>query len=696
MAQNQFKLRYLPNLDGSESSTALTNNNTAFYHTYLGDDSTGDGTREKPYRSAGKALLKGKTYTVFRGLTNEAISNLTTILIGDDINQTLITSNYSVIVRCYNLTVDNLPNTSNYSEINRIISLGDSNRGQAGYVSNSSGGCTFLSSFNLANPQVNYWGVSMIKCTVVKQVNTSYSSAMTTQPWRLQDWILGGINFGTSYTAITFRYCVFPSDSIFSYLGVPIVHPALTDNSTENINLLRNAFIAAGMPSTAFDFYFPIDSFGNIIFKYINETVNGGGVSNIYNSYNAKLTGTLSAAISANSAKTSITLTVADSSIWPASGRVFMPTSADYTANGVTMPAGSYEVYNYSSVTINSSTSITLNGSYTFKAAHASSSICTKRATVIDTSLNPSPTNEALWASATGGYVGGMRAAYDSIQSNMTSIVVVDEATGADTATAGDLIYLNSAAEFVFNNLSTQTWNRFRDKTTIKIELGSTFKGGGGRSTDGSPFGYYIGKKQNLIGTTKYYAGDTLTVGKWYKVFNDTAISVSNAIIYNSVQYLPEYTFCCVAGATTFSLLNAGTGTYVMEIIADVLESIEIIPYDDMTTESAFPKFSCPIVGDCKLLYYTAAGATRYGKTAGNPVLFADLALANLLADFGSISNKISYYDSWAISNADQEFFVLADPSLTSPKSTYFTTAIPTIRYYRRSINAHFDKPYDY
>lgn len=41
---NLFKTRYLPNPDGTESTTALTNANTVFIHTYLGDDSTGDGT----------------------------------------------------------------------------------------------------------------------------------------------------------------------------------------------------------------------------------------------------------------------------------------------------------------------------------------------------------------------------------------------------------------------------------------------------------------------------------------------------------------------------------------------------------------------------------------------------------------------------------------------------------------------------
>lgn len=86
---NLFKTRFLPNPDGTESTTALTNANTVFIHTYLGDDSTGDGTREKPYRSMTKALTKAGAYILFRGLINETF-NSAKIIIGDDINQVLL------------------------------------------------------------------------------------------------------------------------------------------------------------------------------------------------------------------------------------------------------------------------------------------------------------------------------------------------------------------------------------------------------------------------------------------------------------------------------------------------------------------------------------------------------------------------------------------------------------------------------
>lgn len=757
MAQNLFKTRYLPNADGSESSTALTNANCAFVHTYLGDDNTGDGTRQKPYRSATKANLKGLTYILFRGLINEYFAlPYSRTIIGDDINQVLLQVNYSpTFTRSTNITTDVQTYDLNYSYYgNRIICTAKS-------FFSSSGSSTSYYVLNIGKQQpafafisttIHYTDHGTYRFFVMTSANSNY------QYIRYLNSICFGV-FGLYAASIhQVRYCVLNQMVVYRLAGVNIVIPALTPDAKANVQLIRDAFTAAGLSSTYTDktVLFPIDSFGNETCQVVREERDGGTHKNIFNKYDAILTGTLSAAITANSAKTSITLNVADPSKFPATGDVFIPNSGSYTANGITIANG-FEVFTYTSIAVGSGT-VTLTGaSYTFKVAHSMSDTCKLYLDPTDFSLNPDHENVALFASDTGGFVGWSRPAYDSIQSNMTSVIVVDEATGADTATAGDLIQLNSAGEFVFNALSTQTWNRFRDNVTKYIPQGSAFKGGAGRSTDGSPFGYYIGKKQNLIGTTKYYAGDALTVGKWYKVFNDSAISVSNAIIYNSVQYLPEYTFCCVSGVTTFSLLNAGTGTYVMEVLADVMESIEILPVDfrsiitsnlsglvttipvnstsgfptsgtlyignktfvytsidatnfygssqDVGTViagytadkvSTFPLFSTPINGECKLLYYTSAGASRYGKTAGNPVLFADLAVANMITDFGSISNKIAYYDSWAISNADQEFFVLGDPSLSSPKSTYFTTAIPVLRIYRRSINAHFDKPYDY
>ena len=601
MAQNQFKTRYVPNFNGTESTTALTNSNCAFVNTYTGDDNTGDGTRQKPYRSMTKALLKGTTYIIFRGVINEAfIIGGGAYIYGDDINQVVVTSNYTITLI-----------TNGFKRLSRCTISGNVTTVSSSNSDTSLAGVIVTS----GNVSVSYNSSQASYFCILKSITCAYGATSNSFPlysiadntylspyvqnrgvtyWSFRDNILFGLdtNNPTVYAGEIIQYCVIIANSPLRLNGINAIIPAYTNDPIANVALFKNAMLCAGYSQSWIDGHMPLDSFGNETNRVVKE-YRAGGLANVFTSYYEDSTGILSSAITAGTAKTSITLTVSDSSKWPTTGWIFMPTSSDYTANSITMPAGSLECFTYTSVTINSSTSITLNGSsYTFKAAHAISSSCTRYGDLKGYSLNPDNSNVALFSSSSGGYCGARLQAYDSIQLNMTPVVVVDESTGADTATSGDLIELNSVGDFVFNSLSTQTWNRFRDSVTKYIPQGSAFKGGGGDSTDGSPFGYYIGKKQNLIGTTKYYAGDTLTVGKWYKVFNDNAISVSNAIVYNSVQYLQEYTFCCITGVTTFSLLNAGTGTYVMEIIADVLESIEIIPYDDMTTESAFPKFS--------------------------------------------------------------------------------------------------------
>jgi hypothetical protein len=124
MAANLFKLRYVPNPDGSESGTTLTDSNTVFVHTYLGDNATGDGSRANPYRSVQYAVTakSGATYIVFRGIINEAFST-SKVIIGDDINQMLLFSNYSVSINSIiNMTTDWSLIPSHYYSNYRIIS----------------------------------------------------------------------------------------------------------------------------------------------------------------------------------------------------------------------------------------------------------------------------------------------------------------------------------------------------------------------------------------------------------------------------------------------------------------------------------------------------------------------------------------------------------------------------------------------
>lgn len=676
---NLFKTRYLPNVDGTESTTYLTNANTVFIHTYLGDDSTGDGTREKPYRSMTKALTKAGTYILFRGVINEVFSTTKT-LIGDDVNQYLIKANYLVTTNTItNLTVDILSFQASGSS-NRVIYLSNNVLGSYGNISsfclyNGVGG-----GINGANKYNN--------CTIDTFLGTFDKAGIPFNNSIIRKTI-NMVNLGSSIW-----HSVFPSNCIFKYNGTNIIQPNFTNDSRLNIELIRNAYITAGMSSTNVALMFSKDSFGNELCLIIKEQRAGGSHPNVFNKYAETLTGTLTSVITQNQAKTSIQLTVADSSKFPSTGDVFISFTGTYTNNGALITDGN-EVFTYTSVTINSGTLITFNGaSYTFKVAHSNGATCTRYGDVLNFTLNPDPLNEALWASDTGGYVGCFRPAYAcDVETGLSAISNVDE-NGANSG-SGDLFQIVNG-ELKFNSSSSQLWNRMSDTTTINIPNGSNFKGLNAMSQDGSPFGYYIGKKQTLISPTAIAAGNALTVGKWYKVYNDNGSSVSEAIVYNGVQYLPEYTFLCITGVTTFSTLEPGSGSYVKEILSGVLESIEILPYNDMTTPSTFPKFSAPLMGECKLIFYTASGAARYGKTAGEPVKFADLDLANMITNFGTVKNKISYYDTWAISNADSEFYLLTNAGLSTTLKSYFTQDIPAIKYLRREINGHFDMPYDY
>lgn len=79
-------------------------------------------------------------------------------------------------------------------------------------------------------------------------------------------------------------------------------------------------------------------------------------------------------------------------------------------------------------------------------------------------------------------------------------------------------------------------------------------------------------------------------------------------------------------------------------------ESIEVIPYDDAVTPSAFPRFSAMFNDKVQMWYHAA------GSKVGLPVLFNDL-----LAYFTIVTDKsLAEYGSWAVTNADYETFTLS------------------------------------
>jgi hypothetical protein len=582
MAASLFKTQWVPNQDGTDSTTPCNSSNAAFVHTYLGDDLTGDGTREYPFRSVNKALQKsGISYVVFRGVVNEYFSANKT-LIGDDINQNLITSNYGSLSQgLIRMTLDSMwfPRMNTANTVFNIY--GDIGGAPTSIISYS-----LVKHTSAVSPDGGLKNITAFNLSVVGGYYNYY--------FNINSIVIGSLNVILDNGYL--KYCIFPSSCVFQHNGVAVATPTWTNDPKANVQLLRNAYVSAGMSSANALTLFHQDSFGNETCQVVWEQRNGGTLPNIFNAYNP------------------------DGSV------------ADYT-------------------------------------------------------LNPDIHNVALWASDIGGYVGFLKPA-ETI--SMSDSIINVNADGSDDTTSGNLLQLSTSG-LIFNNLSTQTWNRMRSNAVIYIPNGSKLKGAAVMSQDGSPFGNYFGKLQPLIDTVQVNPGDTLIVGTWYKVLNDTAKSIDYSILYNGSQYLPEYTFLCVSAATTFSLLNSWSGSYVKKIIADPLESIEILPYDNPATPSAFPPFSAPLMGDVKLLFYTAAGASRYGAVSGNPVLFSHLANSNFAIDFPAlVTNKIVYYNNYAISNADQEYVQLGINTI------YFSTAIPTLSYFKTELNAHLDVVYDY
>ena len=587
MSSNLFKTKYLPNYDGSNSATVLNDSNTAFIHTYIGDDSTCDGTRAYPYRSMGKALLKGMTYIVFRGVINEPFSTNTNI-VGDDINQIIIGTDYST----YNPRSRRL--TTSLSNITYVQNQAYGGNIYTGNISTNSLGKNnlFKLTYTLAPTDSDSIYNDTINNLIVFNGNTiQYGYSVTMR----NSIVIGSLNILAS-SSLTMTYCVFSTSTIFKYNGTTITTPTWTNDSKTNMGLLKTALLAKGMSLSAYNLCFPVNGFGEDTCRIIWENRNGGTHPNIFNKY-------------------------------------------DGSGN------------------------------------------------VLDWTLNPDMNNESLFCGDTGGFVGCFRptSAINSTSGNALGNVVDVDVNGNDTVNVADLMVKNIDDTISFQTSATsQTWNRLRGTSTITIPGGRVFKGINGITLDGSPFGHYIGKHQNIMDVTHINEGGTLTTGYTYKVCS-TVHDITHAIIYNGVQYLPDYFFKCIAGVTSFSLVSSGSGAYLQRVLCDPLESIEIIPYSDVNNVSgSYPKFSAPIGTSCLMLQYSATNG--YGKVTGTPVLFGDYTFCTELA---SIRDKISYYDGFAVTNADQEFYSLVGNSK-------FITAAPILNYLRVEVNGHFNAAYNY
>jgi len=650
---------------------SYTNGTAVFVHTYLGHDDFGNGTREYPYRSISKAVanMGGRANIVFRGCSN-AYFSYTGNIIGDDINQVMLYIQYSTngVHSISNLTFDriNAVNNQGGSTIDKCIcNLSTSGvTGDTNYTIYPK-----YSFFVLLSNTISQSASKIIhNCTIGTYTPWNASGALSNKNMLVYN------NLTTSPTTGT--YWVFSSRCTFT----GITKPNFTNNSKGNIQLLRDAY---GNQSL-----FTKDIFGNETFQVIKEECDGGSHPNIFNRYQMA-TGLLSTQINALDSKTSITLTdIGGDIIFGTTGKLIFKNAA-----------GEVDQFIYT----NQAAGVFTGVSQTFSYQHLINETCIKYGDVLDFTLNTDVRNEALWASDIGGYVGCFA---PIIPANDGATVYNVGDNGIVTATAGDMMLYNADKSLSFQSSTSglQKWNRLSTNELLTIPKGAVFKGGRADSTDGSPLGFYFGKKQYLMTTNEVIAGGTLKQNTTYKVSNNTAFGITEAIIYGNSQILPYYFFntkhigtisvtagsnivtgagtiftkmfkaldtftipstagaitktitsvdsdtqmvmnSTYAGALTavpyqppltFSKLNAGSTTKVIEIANTPMQSMEVIPYEDdgITQSLSQHKFSAPFSGNVMLLNYTATGATRFGKTTGDPVLFAHLDEAQFIADY--------------------------------------------------------------
>ena len=158
--RNLFKTIYIPNADGSNSAVLATNANTVWVETYKGDNVTGNGTREFPYKNVAtaniRAVLIGATHICFRGLISESFSTSKTML-GDDINQII---KFDVFI-----------STSSMSHLRTTIT------GSVYDYNNSINNIIFNN--NTKNPHLNVWSYCIIKKNIITGIGAGVGTALS-------------------------------------------------------------------------------------------------------------------------------------------------------------------------------------------------------------------------------------------------------------------------------------------------------------------------------------------------------------------------------------------------------------------------------------------------------------------------------------------------------------------------------------
>lgn len=146
-------------------------------------------------------------------------------------------------------------------------------------------------------------------------------------------------------------------------------------------------------------------------------------------------------------------------------------------------------------------------------------------------------------------------------------------------------------------------------------------------------------------------------------------VSLTNTLVYSR-----GYNFI---GINSIFKSGVNAGFYFgkkqpFDAINTPVESVEVIPYEDLNTESSHPRFSARFTGDTRVYYHLSDNS---------PVLFSDLAT------LGITTNKdLDIYGGYAVSEADVESFLLK--TNVNVKLEY-----PRLRFVRLELNLHYTLP---
>ena len=289
-----FSTIFLPNADGTPSATRLTNANTAFVHTFFGDDTTGDGTRERPFKTINRAnQLAGRTNILFAGVVNEFFSTTRTI-IGDNKAQVILISLNPVFNNPLNCKILGVFLNPGFSASNVILKNLRFNRTSVGVFSR----LLFSEITDCSVHQGNSLnGMSFERCTIS---NTQLPAILFGAIYNIVISNCIVINsFAPSFLnenrLTRYNNCVISTKGKFYFFNGVNRHElppiAWTNDSRKNATLLRQAYIATGLPAYSeanMLLMMPLDALGNETCLVINEEITGGDRPNIVLKYDSE------------------------------------------------------------------------------------------------------------------------------------------------------------------------------------------------------------------------------------------------------------------------------------------------------------------------------------------------------------------------------------------------------------------------